>query len=202
MSSRDEEFSEYVRGAYPRLVRTAYLLCGNGAQAEDLVQDARARTYLAWPRIKDKGRDRRHPDSRRAGRLAVPALPGQWRSGARGDAGQHGAAARVRPLGTGQRPAVGWWHPAGVHGDRQPVRRPLAVRQSPPESSTWPTGAPFRQVMWISTSGPPVLDAKTTSSSCAGPYSAVATWYPCAGLTDTMRAADPLHWATTDPPLL
>jgi RNA polymerase sigma-70 factor (sigma-E family) len=55
MAARDEEFSDFVRAAYPRLVRTAFLLCGDAGQAQDNVQEALARTYLAWPRIQDKG---------------------------------------------------------------------------------------------------------------------------------------------------
>ena len=37
------------------LLRTAYLLTGNLADAEDLVQSALAKTYLAWNRIEDRG---------------------------------------------------------------------------------------------------------------------------------------------------
>ena len=37
------------------LLRTAYLLTGNLADAEDLVQSALAKTYLAWDRIEDRG---------------------------------------------------------------------------------------------------------------------------------------------------
>ncbi len=36
------------------LLRTAYLLTGNRADAEDLVQSALAKTYLAWDRIEDR----------------------------------------------------------------------------------------------------------------------------------------------------
>jgi RNA polymerase sigma-70 factor (sigma-E family) len=36
-------------------LRTAYLLTGNRADAEDLVQAALAKTYLAWDRIEDRG---------------------------------------------------------------------------------------------------------------------------------------------------
>ncbi len=37
------------------MLRTAYLLTGNRADAEDLVQAALAKTYLAWDRIEDRG---------------------------------------------------------------------------------------------------------------------------------------------------
>lgn len=37
------------------LLRTAYLLTGNVPDAEDLVQSALAKTYLAWDRIEDRG---------------------------------------------------------------------------------------------------------------------------------------------------
>jgi len=37
------------------LLRTAYLLTGNRADAEDLVQSALAKTFLAWHRIEDLG---------------------------------------------------------------------------------------------------------------------------------------------------
>jgi RNA polymerase sigma-70 factor (sigma-E family) len=36
------------------LLRSAYLLTGNRADAEDLVQAALAKTYLAWDRIEDR----------------------------------------------------------------------------------------------------------------------------------------------------
>jgi RNA polymerase sigma-70 factor (sigma-E family) len=51
----DPEFRDYVRERSRALLRTAYLLTGNLADAEDLVQSALAKTYLAWDRIEDRG---------------------------------------------------------------------------------------------------------------------------------------------------
>ena len=47
----DEEFADYVAVTRPALWRTAYLLCGNVAQADDLVQNALLKLYVAWPRL-------------------------------------------------------------------------------------------------------------------------------------------------------
>ncbi len=51
----DPDFRDYVQTRSRALVRTAYLLTGNLADAEDLVQSALAKTYLAWDRIEDRG---------------------------------------------------------------------------------------------------------------------------------------------------
>ena len=50
MSGRDQAFEEYVVARRPRLYRTAYLLCGDPHRAEDLVQTALTRVYVAWAR--------------------------------------------------------------------------------------------------------------------------------------------------------
>jgi RNA polymerase sigma-70 factor (sigma-E family) len=42
-----EDFDTFVRARYDRLCRTAYLLCGDWQHAEDLVQTALAKTYVA-----------------------------------------------------------------------------------------------------------------------------------------------------------
>ena len=46
----DEAFTTYVAHRRLQLFRTACLLCGDPHQAEDIVQDALARLYVAWPR--------------------------------------------------------------------------------------------------------------------------------------------------------
>ena len=51
----DEEFTQFVHGAWPALYRTAYLLVGEPSLAEDLVQTAMAKTYAAWPNVRDVG---------------------------------------------------------------------------------------------------------------------------------------------------
>ncbi len=51
----DPAFREYVKARGRALLRTAYLLTGNLADAEDLVQSALAKTYLAWDKIEDRG---------------------------------------------------------------------------------------------------------------------------------------------------
>src|ERR1700730_2726575 len=52
-SLRDEEFSEFVRARRVELLRSACLLtAGDTHLAEDLVQIALARLYVAWPRVR------------------------------------------------------------------------------------------------------------------------------------------------------
>ncbi|MEU7242431.1 SigE family RNA polymerase sigma factor [Streptomyces sparsogenes] len=51
-ADRDEEFREFVAARWPRLLRTAYLLCGEQHAAEDLVQSALVRVYVAWRRVR------------------------------------------------------------------------------------------------------------------------------------------------------
>ena len=47
----DEEFREFVAARSAALLRTAYLLAGDWASAEDLLQTALTKTYLAWRRL-------------------------------------------------------------------------------------------------------------------------------------------------------
>lgn len=49
-----ESFRAYVAARSPALLRTAYLLTGHRADAEDLLQTCLAKTYLAWPRIRER----------------------------------------------------------------------------------------------------------------------------------------------------
>ncbi len=48
----DAEFEVFATSAWPRLRWTAYLLVSDHQHAEDLAQTALARTYAAWPRIR------------------------------------------------------------------------------------------------------------------------------------------------------
>lgn len=50
----DLEFNEFVISRGRSLLHSAYLLTGNLADAEDLVQSALAKTYQAWDRIEDR----------------------------------------------------------------------------------------------------------------------------------------------------
>nr|WP_189180408.1 SigE family RNA polymerase sigma factor [Microbispora rosea] len=49
-----EEFRTYVQSRGAALLRVANQLTGNPSDAEDLLQTALARTYLAWDRIRDR----------------------------------------------------------------------------------------------------------------------------------------------------
>lgn len=73
-SRREEEFTEYVAARRRYLRRFAFLLSGEWHQAEDLVQTALTKLYLAWPRIRRNGTEdayarqivlRAHLDERR-----------------------------------------------------------------------------------------------------------------------------------------
>lgn len=47
----EEEFREFVAARSAALLRTAYLLAGDWGTAEDLLQTALTKTYLAWKRL-------------------------------------------------------------------------------------------------------------------------------------------------------
>jgi RNA polymerase sigma-70 factor (sigma-E family) len=49
----DRDFDTYVSAAWPRLLRSAWLLTGDWHRAEDLVQTVLARAYGRWPRLRD-----------------------------------------------------------------------------------------------------------------------------------------------------
>jgi RNA polymerase sigma-70 factor (sigma-E family) len=49
------EFAEFAASRHGALYRYAYLLAGERGLAEDLVQEALVKTYLAWRRLRDPG---------------------------------------------------------------------------------------------------------------------------------------------------
>lgn len=49
----DGEFTEFAHASWASLYRTAYLMLGDAAEAEDLVQTTLAKTYAAWPKVRD-----------------------------------------------------------------------------------------------------------------------------------------------------
>jgi RNA polymerase sigma-70 factor (sigma-E family) len=56
VARRDDDFVAFVEARSPALLRTARLLTsGDQHAAEDLLQTALERAYVAWPRIRRKG---------------------------------------------------------------------------------------------------------------------------------------------------
>lgn len=51
--SHDAAFADFVHASWSGLYRTAHLLIGDHGLAEDLAQTALAKTYVAWPRIRE-----------------------------------------------------------------------------------------------------------------------------------------------------
>jgi RNA polymerase sigma-70 factor (sigma-E family) len=51
MTTADDDFARFAEAAFPRLRRTAYLLCGDWYTAEDLAQIALAKVFVSWRRI-------------------------------------------------------------------------------------------------------------------------------------------------------
>ncbi|GGL92153.1 SigE family RNA polymerase sigma factor [Micromonospora yangpuensis] len=77
MTSRDpleDEFRDFVAARSGALLRTAYLLAGDWATAEDLLQTALTKTYLAWKRL--GGIDAIEPYARR---VLVNTSTSWWR---------------------------------------------------------------------------------------------------------------------------
>ena len=51
-AAADTEFSEFMHGRWPQLVRLGYGLTGDLQLAEDLAQTAFARAYASWGRVR------------------------------------------------------------------------------------------------------------------------------------------------------
>lgn len=51
---KDGDFSAYMTARQHALLRTAYLLTGDRASAEDLLQTAFAKLYLSWDRVRER----------------------------------------------------------------------------------------------------------------------------------------------------
>jgi RNA polymerase sigma-70 factor (sigma-E family) len=56
-SEADPEFVAYVRARQHRLLRAAYLVCGDVHLAEDLLQEAFVKLALRWDRLRDERPD-------------------------------------------------------------------------------------------------------------------------------------------------
>ncbi|HKE69585.1 MAG TPA: SigE family RNA polymerase sigma factor [Nocardioidaceae bacterium] len=65
---RDEGFTEYVAGRRKALLVTAYFCCGSWTHAEDVLQTALAKLYVAWPRVR-----RNHSEEAYVRRIIVNA---------------------------------------------------------------------------------------------------------------------------------
>lgn len=84
-AERDAAFSEYVASRQDRLRRVAYAMCGSWHQADDLLQTAFTKLYVAWPRLSRAGFEDAYvrriilnallDDRRRAWSREVPGLP-------------------------------------------------------------------------------------------------------------------------------
>lgn len=75
--AHQEEFVEFVHGASPRLLTSAWMLCGDPHIAEELVQETLARVYVHWRRTREDN------PTAYARRVLVNLNTDRWRKGRR-----------------------------------------------------------------------------------------------------------------------
>lgn len=56
-AEREAAYIEFVTTRRPHLRRIAYVICGDWTQADDLLQQALLKLYVAWPRVHRDGRE-------------------------------------------------------------------------------------------------------------------------------------------------
>jgi RNA polymerase sigma-70 factor (sigma-E family) len=88
-ADRDAAYCDFVLARQGHLRRIAYAICGDWHQADDLLQTALVKLYVAWPRLQRQGREeayvrqiiaRAHVDEhRRPWRRERPGLEGHDR---------------------------------------------------------------------------------------------------------------------------
>jgi RNA polymerase sigma-70 factor (sigma-E family) len=114
MTRRDPAaFAEFVAARSAALHRTAYLMVGDRQLAQDLLQEALTKTYVAWPRLRDPGKAEAYT------RKAITTTAITW----------------YRRRSWGERPTDAVPERAGVdHGDAVTTRDLLwqALQQLPP----------------------------------------------------------------------
>ncbi|MBA3780460.1 MAG: SigE family RNA polymerase sigma factor [Nocardioides sp.] len=86
MTARDAAYTDFVAARQTHLRRIAYAICGDWHRADDLLQTALAKLYVAWPRVQHQGKEeayvrrilvRAHIDeTRRPWRREVAGLDG------------------------------------------------------------------------------------------------------------------------------
>ena len=84
-AERDRAFAEFVGARRPHLRRIAYAICGDWHRADDLVQTALVKLYVAWPRLHRDGHEEAYvrtiivraniDEHRRPWRRERPGLP-------------------------------------------------------------------------------------------------------------------------------
>ena len=97
MSAGDSGYVEFVEARQATLRRIAYAVCRDDARAEDVLQEALVKLYLAWSRVQGTGREeayarriivnadldqRRRPWHRRRSAVPVELLDEPARTGA------------------------------------------------------------------------------------------------------------------------
>ena len=97
MSAADEGYVEFVEARQATLRRIAYAVCRDDARAEDVLQEALVKLYLAWSRVLGTGREdayarriivnadldqRRRPWHRRRSAVPIELLDEPARAGA------------------------------------------------------------------------------------------------------------------------
>lgn len=90
-TDRETAYIEFVAARQAHLRRIAYAVCGDWHQADDLLQTALVKLYVAWPRLRDDGREEAYArqiivranidEHRRPWRRERPGLDGQDRAG-------------------------------------------------------------------------------------------------------------------------
>jgi RNA polymerase sigma-70 factor (sigma-E family) len=90
IEDRDAAFTQFVASRRTHLRRVAYAICGDWHRAEDLVQTALVKLYVAWPRVQRDGREEAYvrtiivraeiDESRRPWRRERPGLTGPDRA--------------------------------------------------------------------------------------------------------------------------
>ena len=54
---REAAYTDFVAARQTHLRRVAYAICGDWTQADDLLQTALVKLYVAWPRVQRDGRE-------------------------------------------------------------------------------------------------------------------------------------------------
>ena len=93
-AARDAAYAEFVAVRQTHLRRIAYAVCGDWHRADDLLQTAFVKLYVAWPRLHHDGREEAYvrqiivraniDESRRPWRREAPGLDG-WDQSARAE---------------------------------------------------------------------------------------------------------------------